>query len=128
MFCILLLRKSNLLYCYDKLPYTVENVILWCGLDLDYFASDCVYVCFFFSFCAVVFDFSTYHCSQQNKHTSGFRARFTDLQTSLFNNFSLKMGSTALFTHLKIILLQYFQFSVFSFNKISFIQTELETF
>ena len=28
--------------------------------------------------------------------------------------FSLKMGSTALFTHLKIILLQYFQFSVFS--------------
>ena len=42
--------------------------------------------------------------------------------------FSLKMGSTALFTHLKIILLQYFQFSVFSFNKISFIQTELETF
>ena len=32
--------------------------------------------------------------------------------------FSLKMGSTALFTHLKIILLQYFQFSVFSFSKI----------
>ena len=37
--------------------------------------------------------------------------------------FSLKMGPTALFTHLKIILLQYFQFSVFSFNKISSIQT-----
>ena len=30
--------------------------------------------------------------------------------------FSLKMGHTALFTHLKIILLQYFQFSVFSFQ------------
>ena len=28
----------------------------------------------------------------------------------------LKMGSTILFTHLKIILLQYFQFSVFSFQ------------
>ena len=33
------------------------------------------------------------------------------------------MDPTALFTHLKIILLQYFQFSVFSFNKISSIQT-----
>ena len=33
--------------------------------------------------------------------------------------FSLKMGLTTLFTHLKIILLQYFQFSVFSFSKIS---------
>ena len=33
--------------------------------------------------------------------------------------FSLKMGLTLLFTHLKIILLQYFQFSVFNFSKIS---------
>ena len=32
--------------------------------------------------------------------------------------FSLKMGFTELFTHLKIILLQCFQFSVFSFSKI----------
>ena len=38
--------------------------------------------------------------------------------------FSLKMGPTVLFTHLKIILLQYFQFSVFSFSKISSIQTD----
>ena len=37
--------------------------------------------------------------------------------------FSLKMGPTVLFTHLKIILLQCFQFSVFSFSKISSIQT-----
>ena len=37
--------------------------------------------------------------------------------------FSLKMGPTSLFTHLKIILLQCFQFSVFSFSKISSIQT-----
>ena len=34
--------------------------------------------------------------------------------------FSLKMGSTVLFTHLKIILLQCFQFSVFSFSKNKF--------
>ena len=40
------------------------------------------------------------------------------------SNFSLKMGLTVLFTHLKIILLQYFQFSVFSFSKISSIQTD----
>ena len=38
--------------------------------------------------------------------------------------FSLKMGPTALFTHLKIILLQCFQFSVFNFSKISSIQTD----
>ena len=37
--------------------------------------------------------------------------------------FSLKMGPTVLFTHLKIFLLQCFQFSVFSFSKISSIQT-----
>ena len=40
--------------------------------------------------------------------------------------FSLKMGPTVLFTHLKIILLQCFQFSVFNFSKISFIQTDLK--
>ena len=39
--------------------------------------------------------------------------------------FSLKMGLIALFTYLKIILLQCFQFSVFSFSKISSIQTDL---
>ena len=45
-----------------------------------------------------------------------------DLQTYFSTKFLLKMGPTALFTHLKIILLQYFQFSVFS--KISSIQTD----
>ena len=48
------------------------------------------------------------------------------LQTNKFHFlsiFSLKMGPTILFTHLKIILLQCFQFSVFNFNKISSIQT-----
>ena len=37
------------------------------------------------------------------------------------------MGPTILFTHLKIILLQYFQFLVFNFSKISFIQTDLKS-
>ena len=40
--------------------------------------------------------------------------------------FSLKMGPTALFTHLKIILLQCFQFLVFNFSKISSIQMDLK--
>ena len=38
--------------------------------------------------------------------------------------FSLKMSPTVLFTYLKIILLQCFQFSVFSFSKINSIQTD----
>ena len=39
-------------------------------------------------------------------------------------NSALKMDFTVLFTHLKIILLQYFQFSVFNFSKINSIQTD----
>ena len=49
------------------------------------------------------------------------------LRTNKFHfsvTFSLKMDLTVLFTHLKIILLQCFQFSVFSFSKISSIQTD----
>ena len=42
---------------------------------------------------------------------------------SLFRKKNLKMGLTVLFTHLKIILLQYFQFS--DFNKINCIQIDL---
>ena len=38
--------------------------------------------------------------------------------------FSLKMDLMALFTYLKMILLQYFQFSVFNFSKISSIRTD----
>ena len=51
-------------------------------------------------------------------------ALFTDQQILLFNNFSLKIDPMTLFTHLKIILLQCFQFSVFNFSKISSIQTD----
>ena len=38
--------------------------------------------------------------------------------------FLLKMSLTVLFTYLKIILLQYFQFSVFNFSKINSIQRD----
>ena len=40
------------------------------------------------------------------------RALFTGFASTTFSNFFLKRGLTGLFTHLKIILLQYFQFSV----------------
>ena len=50
---------------------------------------------------------------QQNLYfSSRSRALVTVLQTSFSAKLSLKMGSTILFIHLKIILLQYFQFSV----------------
>ena len=60
---------------------------------------------FFFSFFFVqpaIVDFV--NCEQC------IRALFTVPQITLFSNFLLKMGPTALFTHLKIISLQYFQF------------------
>ena len=43
-----------------------------------------------------------------------------DSQVQISANFSLKLGPTILFTHLKILLLQYFQFSI-----INVIQTDL---
>ena len=46
--------------------------------------------------------------------SSGSRALFTGPTNPFSTKFSLKMGLTALFTHLKIILLQCFQFSVFN--------------
>ena len=65
---------------------------------------------------AVFVNFSTVnsapvHCSQTHKFY------FSTI-------FSLKIGHTALFTHLKIILLQCFQFSIFNFSKINSIQTD----
>ena len=44
-------------------------------------------------------------------------ALFTGRTTTLFKKKILKMGPTVLFTHLKIILLQYFVFLVFSFQQ-----------
>ena len=54
-------------------------------------------------------------------------ALFTDPQISLFSNFSLKMGLTVLFTHLKIILLQCFSVFNFQFSAFNCIQTDPKT-
>ena len=85
-------------------------------------SATCVYVLFktrfssFFFLVAALVDFLSVnsafvHCSWTHK--------FHFLTT-----FSLKMGPTILFTHLKIILLQCFQFLIFSFSKINSIQTD----
>ena len=71
---------------------------------------------FFFFLRAGFVNFSTVnsasvHCSRTHKHHFSV-------------TFSLKMDLMVLFIHLKIILLQYFQFSVFNFSKISSIQTD----
>ena len=80
---------------------------------------------FFFFFSFMHFretKFTVYNCS------STVYALFTESIATLFRIKILKIGLTVLLTHLKIILLQYFQFSVFSFQfsvstKISSIQT-----
>ena len=71
--------------------------------------------CFFFFGSAAIVDFV--NCEQY------IRALFTVPQITLFSHFLLKMGPTALFTHLKIISLQYFQFQFSVSAKISSIQT-----
>ena len=59
---------------------------------------------FFFFFQPHIFDFSAMNsdlCTVHGPHKLHF-----------LSTFSLKMGPTVLFTHLKIILLQCFQFSI----------------
>ena len=76
----------------------------------------CLFVClfiYFFFFPAVKADFLTMnsvfmHCLRIHKYH--FLLTF-----SFLSIFSLKMGTMILFTHLKIILLQYFSVLVFSF-------------
>ena len=83
------------------------------GLDLRFLC--CVFTFFFFlnnRFCWLFnVNNALVYCSRTYK--------FHFLAT-----FSLKICLTVLFTHLKIILLQCFQFSVFNFSKISSIQTD----
>ena len=84
-----------------------ENVVFYAQhcARLDSAFSDESWLRFliFFFFLAALFD-------QVNREQCT-HALFTDPQIPLFSAiFSLKMGPTTLFTHLKIILLQCFQF------------------
>ena len=80
------------------------HVLLRLGLDSAFTFYVCVFSFFFFFSRASFVDFSTVnsafmHCSRTHKHHFSV-------------TFSLKMSLTILFTHLKIILLQCFQFSI----------------
>ena len=70
---------------------------------------------FGFSVCVCAFPFffffNAFHCFRRH------RALFTGPTTTLFRKKKLKMGPTILFTHLENILLQCFQFLVFSFQQ-----------
>ena len=55
-------------------------------------------------------------CKNKNYCSYTIVVLFTYCRNTVHELKILKMGSTVLFTHLKIILLQCFQFSVFSFS------------
>ena len=86
-------------------------ILVWVWILVHVFSSNAFSI-FFFFFCvsAVVVDQFSY-------------ALFMDPQTSLFSNFFIKNGSHSIIYTFK----NYFVtvFSVFSFNKISYIQTNL---
>ena len=65
----------------------------------------CAFHVYTFPFFFFFFLMHVFHCFRRH------RALFTGPTTTLFRKKILKMGPTTLFTHLKIILLQYFQFS-----------------
>ena len=89
-------------------------------LDWAYCANAFWVSCFFFFFFFNAYEQQQHysctwiHCTGDKVHCS------QDLQPLYSEKKILKMGPTALFTHLKIILLQCFQFSVF--RKISYIR------
>ena len=119
--------------CFNSgLPLTSVNAqSLGVWIHVCYVLCFCVFPFLFFSCLfpqqAVLFMYSTWTVATTFDHSSMNSTSVHCLRTHKFHFlsiFSLKMSPTALFTHLKIILLQCFQFSVFSFSKISSIQTD----
>ena len=98
--------------------YYFQFVSVWIHVCAYAFSLFSIFLFFFsFFFLAMVVDFFSVNSAYQ---WVPYCSR--DPQSSLFSAiFSLKIGLMALFTQLNIILLQYFQFSVFS--KINCIQT-----
>ena len=119
---IIIIIKLVIFMIKKNVSFLLLNIILYISLcecldSTDYCV--CVFVLrislfFFFLVQPVLVDFSTVnnafmHCSRTHKfHFSAI--------------FSLKISPTALFTHLKIILLQCFQFQFSVLAKISSIQ------
>ena len=119
-----MVAKTFLKWLINKWPkpkdtsylFIVILIINWISTRLDSnYCSVCVFVLLFSPF----FFFSVHICWLfHNEH------RWRTHKFHLSVTFSLKMGLMALFSHLKIILLQYFLFSIFNFSKINSIQTD----
>ena len=128
MFHIYIILTINFLY-YNLIVTTRDGVYVWIHVHVSSF--------FFFFFFTQFLPFETiYHCSRTVAvlftHCSSIihalQQYYSHIVHGTHSHFIqkkiLKMGPTILFTLLKIILLQCFQFSVST--KISYIQTDLE--
>ena len=129
--CIFVVHYLNKLYDLFMQLKLYINILCKFGSRVMRFAL-CVLLLFFF-----LFFFSFLHAFQGTSGTveycsvlfGPFFLTFLSISGSVhcsrthkfhfLSIFSLNMGPTVLFTHLKIILLQCFKFSVFSFSKIS---------
>ena len=92
---------------YSLVFYFVDLVLVWIAL----ISVASVFSQFFFFF----FSFQPQWLTRSSVNSAVVHCLRTH-KLHFLSTFSLKIGPTVLFTHLKIILLQYFQFSVFSFQ------------
>ena len=114
---------TKIIICTDNywlIVYSITRKIKWLfGLQwnprLRFFSTFSSSFFFFFFFRPAIVDFV--NCEQC------ICVLFTVPQITFLTTFLLKMGPTTLFTHLKIISLQYFQFQFSVSAKISSIQT-----
>ena len=91
-------------------------ILVWVWIQFEFCV--CIFLLFFFFF-LLLHPFQRRKNSLFTYYLTLFRycLRTVHGTHSHFIQKKLKMGPTVLFTHLKIILLQYFQFSIFNFNK-----------
>ena len=98
------ISKNNIISVFKKIHY----VSVWIHVQVPTFLRFTFFFYFLF-FKRVLTEFQWVLCTVYGTHKSLFPTKL-----------SLKIGLTVLFTHLKIILLHCFQFSVFSFNNNKF--------
>ena len=97
---------------------TIPSTLSMC-LDPHHVYCVCVFCFFFFSFLFFFFFFYAFCFRQGTMITIPVLYQYCLHTVAILFMYLkiLKIGPMVLFIHLKIILLQYFQFSVFSFNK-----------
>ena len=69
------------------------------------------------TFCVLCFKFFFFPTGRGQEHCLALLSTVHTLFSTVHRLKKIKMGPTVLFTHLKIILLQFFQFSIFNFSK-----------